>query len=339
MHGAEGSFEQTRKQRWDQVNHNRTGADLRMQGQCRGMIASMLLLAAWPALAEVDLTAGAVARYEYNSNVFDLQNGFPVPGTTNDFQRSDRLYTYGALLDAGYLWDQQKLFGTFTTNRFEYDNFTFLDHLEYTADGGLNWRLGSILDGTLEALRDRTMVAFTNVNNAQYVLQIEQRENAKAGVEFIPDWRLEGSGYHRTVDQNHLNQGGLDLSESQEQVALRYLGLAGLTGGFSFAYTDGRYTGTGAAFNPAYQQTSYSFISTYAPTGRSAFKGAIGYSDRRSAEANNSISGRLSMAPSAPMATQRPSSTNTLATSTTPSPTTGVSTTTLKLFLSATGES
>ena len=273
------------------MNHKKTGADLRAQGQCRGLIASILLLAAWPALAEVDFTAAGVARYEYNTNVFDLQNGFPVPGTTNDFQRSDRLYTYGGLLDTAYLWDQQKLFGTFTANKFEYDNFTFLDHFEYTADGGLNWKLGSILDGTLEALRDRTMVAFTNVNNAQFVLQIEQRENAKAGLEFIPDWRLEGSGYHRTVDQSYLNQGGLDLSESQEQVALRYLGLAGLTAGLSFAYTDGRYTGAGAEFNPDYRQTSFSFTSTYAPTGRSTFKGAVGYSDRRSAEANNSISG------------------------------------------------
>ena len=273
------------------MNYKQTGADLRVQGRCLGTIASMLLLAAWPALAEVDVTASGVARYEYNSNVFDLQNGFPVPGTTNDFRRSDELYTYGALLDAAYLWDQQKLFGTFTANQFEYDHFTELDHLEYTADGGLNWKLGSNLDGTLEALRDRTMVAFTNVNNAQFVLQTEQRENAKVGVEFIPDWRLEGSGYYRTVDQNYLDAGGLDLTESQGQVAMRYLGLAGLTAGLSFAYTDGRYTGAGAGFNPNYEQSSISVVSTYAPTGRSTFKGALGYSDRRSAEADNSISG------------------------------------------------
>jgi hypothetical protein len=273
------------------VNHKQTGTDLRAQRQCCGMIAAILLLAAWPALAEVDVTASAVARYEYNSNVFDLQNGFPVPGTTTDFQRSDNLYTYGALLDTAYLWDQQKLFGTFSANQYEYDHFTVLNHLEYNADGGLNWKLGSNLDGTLEVLRDRTMVAFTNVNNAQFVLQTEQRENAKFGVEFIPDWRLEGSGYYRTVDQNYLDEAGLDLTESQEQVALRYLGLAGLTAGASFAYTNGRYSGGGAEFNPNYDQTSFSFISTYAPTGRSTFKGAVGYSDRRSAEANNSISG------------------------------------------------
>jgi hypothetical protein len=288
---AEGWFELTQNKGGIIVNHLQTGANQRGQRQCRILMTAGLLLAAWPALAEVDVTASAIARYEYDSNVFDLQNGFPVPGTTNDFARSDKLYTYGAALDTAYLWDQQKLFGTFTANRFEYDRFTELNHLEYTADGGLNWKLGSNLDGTLEALRDRTMVAFTNVNNAQFVLQTEQKENAKFGVEFIPDWRFEGSGYYRTVDQNYVGALGLNLSESQGQVALRYLGLAGLTGGLSFAYTDGRYSGAEAQFNPAYEQNSVSFISTYAPTGRSTFQGALGYSDRRSGAANNSISG------------------------------------------------
>jgi hypothetical protein len=81
------------------VNHKPTGADQRMQRKYRLLSAAVLLLAAWPALAEVDVTTSATARYEYNSNVWDLQSGFPVPGTTNDFQRSDNLYTYGALLD------------------------------------------------------------------------------------------------------------------------------------------------------------------------------------------------------------------------------------------------
>jgi hypothetical protein len=273
------------------VNQKQTGADQRMQRKYRLLTGALLLLAAWPSLAEVDVTASATARYEYNSNVWDLQSGFPVPGTTNDFQRSDNLYTYGALLDTAYLWDQQKLFGTFSANQFEYDHFTVLNHLEYSADGGWNWKLGSNIDGTLEVLRDRIQVAFTNVNNAEFVLQTEQRENAKVGVEFIPDWRLEGTGYYRTVDQSYLDLPGLDLDESQGQVALRYLGLAGLTAGLSYAYTDGRYTGAGAQFNPAYDQTSISIISTYAPTGRSTFKGALGYSDRKSASADNSISG------------------------------------------------
>jgi len=273
------------------VNYKQRGADLRVRSQYGALITAVLLLAAGPSLAEVDYTASAIARYEYNSNVFDLQSGFPVPGTTNDFQRSDTLYTYGAALDSAYLWDQQKLFGTFSVNKFEYDHFSMLDHLEYSADGGLNWKLGSTVDGSIEALRDRVQVAFTAVNNSEFVLQTEQRENAKFGVEFIPDWRLEGSGYYRTVDQGYLDEPALDLTESQGQVAMRYLGLAGLTAGLSFAYTDGRYTGTGAEFNPAYDQTSVSFVSTYAPTGRSTFKGALGYSDRRSASADNSISG------------------------------------------------
>src|SRR5277367_4358545 len=87
-----------------------------------------LLTAVWLALpapspASETVDASAVARYEYNSNVFDLQGAHPVPGTT-DFQHSYSLYTYCAALDANYLWSQQKLFAAMTINEFRYDHFT-----------------------------------------------------------------------------------------------------------------------------------------------------------------------------------------------------------------------
>jgi hypothetical protein len=222
--------------------------------------------------------------------VFDLQGGYPLPGTA-DYQHSDWLYTYGAALDAYYLWDQQKLFATLSTTEFHYDHFTQLDHNEYNLDGGLKWKLGRLLDGTLEVQRDRTMVAFTNVENAQFVLLTEQRESAKIGYELTPDWRIEGSGYYRTVDQAFLGAPTLDLAESFGQVELKYVGRAGLTSGLSAGYVIGDYTGTSAADNPSYRQTTVALVANYEPTGRSTLKGALGYSDRTSASVTNQLSG------------------------------------------------
>jgi hypothetical protein len=248
------------------------------------------MLLPWGAFAEVTVDASAISRYEFNSNVFDLQTGFPVPGTT-DFQRSDTLYTYGAALDVNYLFAQQKLFISLSTTNFHYDHFTVLDHNEYKLDGGWNWRLGHAVDGTIEVLRDRTMVPFTSVENVQFVIQTEQRETATVGVAISPDWRIEGSGHHDTLDQVIYNSPNIDLTESFGQVALKYLGIAGLSSGLSGGYTVGNFTGTGAVSNPSYRQKDLGLVATYKPTGRSIFNGSIGYSDRTSGSAQNSISG------------------------------------------------
>jgi hypothetical protein len=267
-----------------------TGIQRSVRRRNRAILVAACLPVSWSCVAQTTVATSASARYEYESNVFDLQAGLPVPGTT-DYQRSDRLYTYGAALDAAYLWDRQKLFATVSDNEFHYDHFSLLDHNEYTVDTGLNWKAFRTVDGTLEVQRNRSMVAFTNVNNAQFDLQTEQREVAKVGFAFMPDWRIEGSGYYRTVNQVFVGSPALDLRETSGTMALQYLGRAGLTAGMSGGYTDGNYTGPSAAFNPSYTQDTVSATALYAPTGRSTFNGVLGYSTRKSASASNSISG------------------------------------------------
>lgn len=256
----------------------------------RVFIATLFAQVPWPCLAAATIDTSATARYEYNSNVYDLQGGYPAPGTF-DYQHWDTLFTYGAALDFDYLWSQQKLFATLSTTDFRYDHFTELNHNEYNLDAGWNWKLGRTLDGTLEVLRTHAMVPFTNVENAEFALQTEQRESAKIGDAISPDWRIEGSGYYHTIDQTFFNAPDIDLTESFGQVAVNYVGVAGLTSGLSAGYDAGKYTGASAASNPSYRQSTVALVATYEPTGRSTFNGALGYSDRTSASSVNAISG------------------------------------------------
>ncbi len=259
---------------------------------CRRRIAFAVLLLAlpWPCLAEVLVDASATARYEYNTNVYDLQSGFPVPGTS-DPNRADSLYSYGAALDAKYLWSQQKLFANLSATDFHYDRFTDLNHNEYNLDAGWNGKLGRTLDGTLEVLRTHAMESFVYTINGDFVLQTEQRESAKLGFQFLPDWRVEGSGYYHTIEQVFSTAPTLDLKESYGEAALKFTGLAGVTSGFSAGYTDGNYEATSEAPALSYRQINYSFVGTYAPTGRSKLDGALGYSDRTSSSEQNTVSG------------------------------------------------
>ena len=271
------------------INVILTMARARVSRRCVAF-AVLVLSLPWPCLAEVLVDASATARYEYNTNVYDLQSGFPVPGTS-DPDRADSLYAYGAALDAKYLWAQQKLFANLSATDFHYDRFTDLNHNEYNLDAGWNWKLGRTLDGTLEILRSHAMESFVYTVNGDFVLQTEQRESAKIGFQFLPDWRIEGSGYYHTVDQNSSTAPALDLTESYGEAALKFTGLAGVTSGFSVGYADGNYDATSEAPSLSYRQINYSFVGTYEPTGRSKLDGALGYSDRTSSSEQNTVSG------------------------------------------------
>jgi hypothetical protein len=276
----------------------------RRQAAARVVPALMALLGAVPGLsfAQLSVVGSANSEYEYDSNVFDQQRGFPPQGLTTS-GLSDTMLGYGAKLDATYLVDQQQFRGVVSGERYQYDRFTELNHNEYTLDGAWNWRLDGLFDGLLEVTRVRTMVSLYNLVQAQLALQTEQRETAKIGFQATPDWRLEAGGYTRHDVQPEVGAPDLSLTESSGTGAFKYTGTAGVTAGVSAGYLHGSYGGANLdngidiiAVPPDYQQTNFDLTATDVVTGKSSFNGDIGYSRRSSAGAStaaaiNSVSG------------------------------------------------
>src|ERR1700722_2833537 len=178
------------------------------------------LAAPGSAFAQLALTTAANTQYEYNTNVFDQQRGFPLQGLTTS-GLSDSLIAYGGKLDATYLWSQQQFRAVILGTEYHYDRFTELNHSEYTLDGAWNWKLGRALDGLLEVTRVRSMVSLYNLIQAQLALQSEQRETGKIGLQVTPDWRTEASGYTRKVQEPLLGAPNLSLSETSGQGAVK----------------------------------------------------------------------------------------------------------------------
>src|ERR1700689_1150033 len=79
------------------------------------------------ARAELTTTASVTGQYESNSNVYDLQYGYPLPATT-DYRHSDTDYAYGGNIQLRYLWSQQVFYASATGHEYRYDHFTQLDH-------------------------------------------------------------------------------------------------------------------------------------------------------------------------------------------------------------------
>ncbi len=249
-------------------------------------------------MAQFAIKTAVTSQFQYNSNVFDLENGFPIYGPNNqpiggpnEFRHADTFYAYSALADLNYQWSQQQFYLYANDTQYDYDHFTQLTHNEYNVDGGWNWKLGRLLDGTLDVYRNRSLVAFTNVIQSEISFQTEQRESAKVDFQFVPDWRLEGTAFYHTIDEPLYGTPNLVLYEESGTAALLYTARAGLTAGLSVNYLAGHFTGAPQTLDPAYQQTTEDLVATYKATGASTFKGELGYTRRTSVNGIDNLSG------------------------------------------------
>jgi hypothetical protein len=256
----------------------------------RHLWVAALLASPVSAFAELALTAAADAQYEHNSNVFALQSGFFTPFGGTSF--GDSFIAYGGKLDASYRLSQQQLYLTVQGNDYHYDRFKSLDHSDFTLDAGWDWKIGRVWDGVFDVTRIRSMVSFYNLVGSSLVIQTEQRETGRAGVQFTPDWRAEVTGITRKVDQPQATAPNLSLTENSGQFAIKYTGTAGVTSGLVGTYLKGSFSDTGPlTVAPSYTQTSGGLTATDEVTGQSTFRGQIGYTRRSSDSGINTISG------------------------------------------------
>ena len=255
----------------------------------RYLWVAALLAAPLPAFAQLVMTAAGNAQYEYNTNVFDLQKGFTTPFGGKDF--GDSYIAYGGKLDASYLWSQQQLYATVLGTQYRYDRFSELNHSEFNFDAGWDWKVGRLWDGVLDVNRIRTMVSFYNLIGTSLVVQTEQRETGRVGLQVTPDWRGELTGYTRTIDQPQVGAPNLRLTETSGAGAVKYTGTAGVTAGLTAGYLRGYFRDTGTFVAPSYHQTTAGLTATDEVTGLSTFRGEIGYSRRSSDTGINNVSG------------------------------------------------
>ena len=218
-----------------------------------------------------------------------------VPGTPN-VRRSDSYISEGFAFKVDDYVGRQDLFLTGSANQFHYDHLTELDNTGYQFDGGVLWKLTSILNGKFDVSRTRAMTSFLDTMSTSLSLQTEQRETMDVTLKVAPEWKLNGTGYSRASDQTQPDAPDLKLSEQSGTMALSYLGLGNFTAGADAGYLSGRYTGALVTVQPmfqlsSYQQTTFDLLATYKAGGRSTFSGSVGYSDRVSPSGLNNTSG------------------------------------------------
>jgi Putative beta-barrel porin 2 len=268
----------------------------------QGIALSLVILGAvcaGPVSAEVKYDIGATSQYQYNTNVFDLPAGYGLLGPGNN-QRADAFVTYGAQGNVDYLVSDQDFFFRGTVTDFRYQHFTELTHYEYNGDAGWNFKLGTEWDGTLEVLRNRTMVQFYDLNQTGVLnqtnlsLQTEQREKGNIRFHFLPDWRVGVTAYTSQITEPTVESPNLKLDQSSGAAELEYLGVSNLSAGVTTTYLSGRYsgnTGFDSQFDTNFSEVDEALVATYKLTGVSTLNAEAGYSDRTSADSQDNLSG------------------------------------------------
>lgn len=265
---------------------------------CRWTCAPGLLFCAglavlvMPGRAHAQLAAkvSASAQFESNSNVFDLPTGSSPPGS--DGRRSDTSLGYGADFDLRYGWGRQTIYANASFNKYNYQHFSELNHTDYKIDTGLDWKLGSLLDGKVEATRSRSMVPFSDLSGSALQLSTltDQRESAEVGIKLNSEWRVLVSGFTSKDDQPVFAAPDLELTQNSGSAAIQYSGFGALTSGFAATYLSGDYQGTAGTVNPSFSQTTAALTADY-KVKRATFDGSIGYSRRNSTTGTDSTSG------------------------------------------------
>ena len=245
-----------------------------------GAVLAFAAALAAPHFAAAQATANpyADAHYEYDSNVFRVQNSHANLIAIGDPTLADEDLKAVVGVDGTYLWSEQKLTATLEGRRFIYDHFSALDHNEYLADAALKWKTTSLLDGTIEARQEQLMAPFTLGNSSQLTVDVDRKISGGLNLNFNPDWRLESTVYSHNLKAPLQNFPDFVERETGTQLALLNRSVAHLTYGITVDHISGRFENAPDVGN--YNQTDAQFTANYAVSALTSFKGALGYTKR-----------------------------------------------------------
>lgn len=257
-------------------------------------IASVLLCAlagvvAAPhaALAQLTVNPYVDAHYEYDSNVFRVQNSQANLINLGDPTLADRDLRGLIGVDGKYQWGQQELTAQLEGRRVVYDHFTELNHNEYLANLVYDWKVTTLLDGTLQAKQEQIMAPFQLGNSDQLSLDVERKLDGTLNLNLNSDWRIETGLFAHYLKTPLQDFPDFVERDTTEQLALENHGISHLTYGIQFDHTNGRFEN--APLADSYNQWDAQLTMKYSVSALSTFKGAVGYT-RRDQE-NDSLSG------------------------------------------------
>lgn len=230
------------------------------------------------------------ARGEYDTNVFRVSRAVAEQDLGTGKRADYRLDSQaGAALE--YTLGEQRLYAAGDVDRIVYQRLSGLDHNEYDWLGGLDWKLGSTVDGGIQYRQGRRMVPEENRAAPSTALDYERDRNgsASANVLVAPEWRVESRADFTSQDSPSPDA-FFHYTETGYTLGFKYLGLGAVNMGLQGQYLSGSYAD--ALQTGPYRQVNLDYTLDYRMGAGSQFSLLLGGSQRRGRDgASESFSG------------------------------------------------
>lgn len=242
------------------------------------LILTLVALLPVPAVAQLSASPYLDARLEHDSNVFRVPNSEALIVANGDPTLADWDQKYIAGLNATYLWSQQKLTALLEVRKQDFQHFKDLNHYEYLADIGLDWKLTSLVDGLLDYRQEKYMAPFFLGNSLSLTLDLDRHIVGKANINVAPDWRIETGLSYRYLQAPLQFYPVFDQREFDTHLALDYLGGAYFTYGIAYDFISGAFDNAPNVGN--YTQNGLALTAKYTASALTTLNAQLGYSIR-----------------------------------------------------------
>ena len=236
-------------------------------------------VAGFPAQAQLKLDGHLSETGQYDSNVFRVS-----PGTARDElgtkHREDYVSDTQAGADAQYLIGQQRLYASGDVDRLVYDHWSQLDRNEFQWLGGMDYKLGTEVDGNGEYREQRRMVAEENraAPSLNRDMELDRNAGGSFNVNVTPEWRVETRADWTEQDSPSADA-FFHYDETKYTLGLKYLGLGPITTGLQAQYLTGAYAD--GVENGPYRQVNLDYTLDWKQNANSDLTLLLGGSKRR----------------------------------------------------------
>lgn len=206
------------------------------------VLAGAMLALPISAYAILEITPFVSAKAEHDSNVFRFRNSDDALAQRGERKRDDTLMSYRAGLTSNYTFGLQTFKLDASGGKYEYDRFSELDYEGHDVSGILDWQLGSLLKGSLEASDKRDLQGFETITDSiDRSMRDETEASLIAKLRLFQDWELRPRGRIARARYSLDTTRQQDLDEDEVALALSYLGRASLTVGLEGVLTQGEF--------------------------------------------------------------------------------------------------
>lgn len=233
--------------------------------------------------AVLEFTPYVSAQVEHDDNVFRDRDGDEAEAVRGDRQRDDTYMRYRAGFTSNYTAGLQKLRLDAQGSKYEYDHFNVLDHKEHDVLGSLDWQIGSLLKGTLEARDRRELQGFeTRVDTDDRSMRDQTDGSLVTKLRVFNDWEIRPRGRITRARYSLDTTRNQDLDEDEAALALSYLGRASLSFGVEAVMTQGDFIrrDPGEGIIEEYDQQTYQLVGSWTPSPVASMDFTLGASDR-----------------------------------------------------------